>query len=99
MLPPTADHVVPFHFAMRSIGTLPDAVKLPPAYSVGPDPSSNASSVSTCAFKPAPSGDQLVPFHFATHEAGTPPAVVNVPPAYSAGPLPSSNAVSASTSA
>src|SRR5437870_344244 len=87
---PSADHDTPFHLAMRLVpGTPPPALmNSPPAYSLGPAPSSNTTSARTAPTVPAPKGDHDCPFHLAMLLAGAPPAISNVPPAYSAGPPP-----------
>src|SRR5688572_12281591 len=71
--------------------TPPAHVKVPPAKSAGPFPSSCAASAWTVPLVPLPSTDQLDPSHFAMLFATLPPAVSKVPPTWIAGPAPSSN--------
>jgi hypothetical protein len=59
----------------------PAEAKLPPAYSAGPDPSSNMHSALTEAYAPLtppPTLDQLGPFHFAM--PCVPSTVIDPPP-------------------
>src|SRR5262245_54029993 len=82
---PSADQLVPFHFARLLAATPPALENLPPAYSAGPLPSSNTAKASTDVgppdVTPVPSLDQKEPSHLAMRLAWTAPACVNVPPA------------------
>src|SRR5690606_18045456 len=50
--PASADHALPFHFAMRFTGTPPAHVKPPPTYNASPPPSSHTANASTSPFTP-----------------------------------------------
>jgi hypothetical protein len=75
---PSADHEVPFHFAILFTVVPPAVVKTPPAYRF---PLESMARAFTVLFIPVPSPDHEVPFHFAILFAVVPPAVVKDPTA------------------
>ena len=76
---PRADHVVPFHLAIRLAVTPPAFVNNPVAY----NSLLKIAKSCTTPFIPEPNPVQFVPFHFAIRFTVTPPAVVNSPPTIS----------------
>src|SRR5258705_50903 len=91
------DQCAPSHLAMSLRGVPPADVKMPPAYSAGPEPSSKTVIAETCPYvpvNPGPNLDHDEPFQRAMCCAVVPPAPVKYPPTYSAGPEPSSNTAS-----
>src|SRR6185503_14009650 len=82
---PSADQLVPFHFATFAADPAPAVVKRPPTWRAGPLPSSKVARARTTGLgpplTPPPSADQVRPFHFATCWAAWPPAFVKEPPA------------------
>src|SRR5262245_50877489 len=75
---PSADHVEPFHRAMRLALTAPATVNAPPATT---SPLGSTVSAPTPEFSPMPMDDHVAPSHRAIRFAGRPPAVLNMPPA------------------
>ena len=73
---PRADHVVPFHLAIRLAVTPPAFVNNPVAY----NSLLKIAKSCTTPFIPEPNAVQFVPFHFAIRFTVTPPAVVKSPP-------------------
>src|SRR5262249_21904446 len=90
---PSASQTRPFHRATPLAACPPAVENAPPAYSAGPEPSSNTARQRTPsptggAGIPLPKGDQWVPSHFATLFARAEPAEQKTPAAYTAGPAP-----------
>jgi hypothetical protein len=79
---PSGCHALPSHFAMRFVGVTPTLVNQPAANNCGPAPvrSSNAASVRTSMFMPAPTGAHAAPFQRAMRTAAAGPADVKFPP-------------------
>ncbi len=75
---PSADHALPFHFAMRTADNPSAVVKPPPAYRFAP----LTASAETLPFSPVPSADHALPSHFAIRFAATVPIAVKLPPTY-----------------
>src|ERR1051326_3523949 len=72
-------------------------VAVPPRYSFGPVPSSNAASDVARPPTTCPTLVQFVPFHFATLVCGCPNGVNGAPQTYSASPVPSLNTTAPSS--
>src|SRR5260370_27850670 len=87
---PSGAQLVPSHLAMLLAVTSPATLKMPPAYSAGPVPSSNTARANNNAcglLIPLPSEAHTAPSHLAILAASVPPAILQNPPAYHAGPL------------
>ena len=87
----TSSQGVQRHLAILLPGAPPAVLKMPPAYKVGPVPSSKSVTAFTrekadALPAPPPSADHCVPFHLARLLNTTPPALLNAPPEYRAGP-------------